>query len=150
MTVPSKAPRRQPERAAQTAIKRLLVSLGGEVYVLGTTRRRTDSHFGTMQTPGLPDLIAFMGKPRWCEVWPEGQRQLLIVECKADRGRMSPEQHIFRELAMAARVQHVVGGVDDVIAWLILQRYLKPDQVAHYRTHAASTALAADAIEKRR
>jgi hypothetical protein len=45
--------RRQPEKAEQAGIVKLVRALGGRVYVLGTRRKRGDFQ-GTMQTPGLP------------------------------------------------------------------------------------------------
>lgn len=145
MTFPSSRPPRrravQRERSEQAAITHLLRSLGAKVYTLGTTRRKSDSHFGTMQTPGLPDLIAFLKWP------PPGRdprvadaavslgltRRLLVVECKASGGRLRSAQAEFRDLALAGGIAHVVGGIDDVMAWLIANDYLKPDQVAHAR-----------------
>lgn len=77
--------RRQPERAIQAHVVRLLRHVGCTVWVLGTTRRRGDYH-GTMQTAGLPDVIAFL--PRAGGV--------LFVEVKAPGGRLRPEQAQFR------------------------------------------------------
>lgn len=48
-----------PEKSEQSQIVQLLRSLGAQVYVLGNHRRKGD-FAGTMQTPGLPDLQAFM------------------------------------------------------------------------------------------
>lgn len=117
---------RQTERAVQTRIVHLLRSLGGQVYVLGTTRRRADSHFGTMMTAGLPDCLAFL-PARGLK-----QPRLLAVECKAPGGRLRVEQATFRAWCLACRVAHVVGGVDDVIRWLVDEQYLRADQVAHH------------------
>lgn len=50
---------RVPEKAVQAQIVHLLRSIGANVYVLGTTRRKGD-HQGTMQTPGIPDLYVFL------------------------------------------------------------------------------------------
>jgi len=60
-------------------------------------------------------------------------KQLLAVEVKAAGGRLRPEQAEFRELAIAAHVAHVVGGLDDVVAWLIAHGYLRDSHVPHYR-----------------
>lgn len=139
MAFPSRPPR-QRERAEQAAIVRLLRSLGATVYTLGTTRRKGD-FMGTMQTPGLPDLIAFIKRKTWLDVDTplDGiTRRVLFIECKAKGGRLRPEQAEFRALTLQADVAHVVGGVDEVIAWLIDQRYLKADQVAHYRQPATA------------
>lgn len=119
-------PRRATERAIQSQGATLLRTLGARVWELGTTRRRGDYH-GTMQTPGLPDVLAFM-PPREPHLW-----RLLVWEAKAPGGRLRPEQAIFRELCQFAGIHHVVGGIDPLIAWLIEQGYLRGDQVAHYR-----------------
>lgn len=122
--------RRQPERIEQAGIVKLLRSLGATVYVLGMTRRRGD-HPGTMQTPGLPDLLAFIRRP-------DDGPVLLAIECKAVGGRLSEAQRGFRALCQQAAVAHVVGGIDAVIAWLLERGYLKADQVAHYRVKEAT------------
>ena len=117
--------RRQPEKTEQAAIVRLLRGLGASVYVLGTHRRRGD-YPGTMQTPGISDLVVFL--PR--------ERGVLFVEVKAPKGRLRPEQAEFRRLCLAclsAQVHHVVGGLDAVIGYLIGVGLLKSTQVAHYR-----------------
>ena len=112
---------RVPERVVQQQIVHLLRSLGAQVWVLGTTRRRGDYH-GTMQTPGICDVVAFV--PR---------AGLLMVECKAKGGRLRPEQSHFRACCREHGVAHVVGGVDEVVAWLVGQGILRADAVAHYR-----------------
>lgn len=116
------APRRQPERAAQAAIVRLLAAVGCAVYVLGTTRRRGDYH-GTMQTPGLPDLFVFL---------PRGLGTLWI-EVKAPGGRLRPEQRLFRQRCVEAGQPHVVGGYQAVVDELRRCGLLRDDQVPAYR-----------------
>lgn len=120
------SPRRAPERAIQSQGARLLRTIGGRVWELGTTRRRGD-YAGTMQTPGLPDVLAFM-PPREPHLW-----RLLVWEAKAPGGRLRPEQAIFRELCQFAGIHHVVGDLDALIAWLLEHGYLRRDQIAHYR-----------------
>ena len=100
------ATRQQPERQEQKAIVRLLQSLGATVYVLGTTRP-AGGYMGTCQTPGIPDLYAFL--PAGGALW---------VEVKATGGRLSPAQLAFRELCASRGVHYVTGGVDSVAAWL--------------------------------
>jgi hypothetical protein len=119
--------RRQPERAIQAAGVKLLRSMG-EVWVLGTTRRRGD-HPGTMQTPGIPDVKAFLRHPT-----TEQTRHGLWWEAKAPGGRLSVEQERFRACALAAGEAHVVGDLDALIARLVAYGYLRSDQVAHYHT----------------
>jgi hypothetical protein len=121
-----------PERVEQAHVARLLRTIGATVYVLGVTRKRGD-HPGTMQSRGLPDLLAFLPRGNLRAV------QLLVVEVKAERGRLSPEQEDFRDHCRAADVAHVVGGLDAVIAWLVANGYLRRDQVPHYRHSEAVT-----------
>lgn len=117
---------RIPERVAQRQIVHLLRSVGAQVWVLGTTRRRGD-HPGTMQTPGICDVVAFV--PR---------AGLLMVEVKAKGGRLRPEQSHFRDCCREHHVAHVVGGVDEVIAWLVGQGILRADALPWYRQEGAA------------
>ena len=115
--------RRQPERAIQAQIVRLLRSVGCQVYVLGTTRRRGDYH-GTMMSPGLPDLIAFL--PRAIGV--------LFVEAKAPKGRLRPQQAAFRDAAVACMdagkgVYYATGGLEAVLIVLAHLHLVKPEAV---------------------
>lgn len=139
MSRPSRA---QPEKAAQQHIVQLLRSIGCQVYVLGTHRRRGDYH-GTMQTPGLPDVLAFLPPRREVSGASALARRLLVVEAKAPAGRLRPEQKTFRSCCIDAAVDHVVGGLDAVIAWLIREGYVRMDQVPHYRLPAAAGPVAA-------
>lgn len=124
------ATRRQPERAAQAQIVAFLRgALRAQVYVSGTTRRRDDAHHGTMQTPGIPDLEAFVPMV--------GGYALLKIEVKAPKGRLSLAQVAYRTLCQEARVEHVVGGLDEVIAWALTYELIRADQVAHYRVPRA-------------
>lgn len=122
---PKIRPPRVPERVVQQQIVHLLRSLGAQVWVLGTTRRRGDYH-GTMQTPGLPDLIASV------------KGRMLMVECKAKGKGLRLEQRVFQQACRDCGVAHVVGGLDDVIAWLMAEGLLKTDAVAHYRLPEAA------------
>ena len=47
------------EKEIQADIVKLLETVGAAVYRIGTTRKRGD-HQGTMQTAGIPDLVAFV------------------------------------------------------------------------------------------
>lgn len=144
----SAAPR-VSEKSEQAHIVQLLRSLGARVYIIGTTRRRGD-HQGTMQTPGIPDLMAFLPLRSWgkcpcsgtdvsectcdsCGANRTVRDVLLFIECKAKGGRLRPEQATFRALAQAARIAHVVGDLNAVIEWCIENGYLRPDSVPHYR-----------------
>jgi hypothetical protein len=124
----------QREKVEQAHTMQLLDALGCEVWVLGTRRRHTD-HQGTMQSPGLPDLIAFLpchiANP---DVTP--RRRLLVVESKAAGGRLSFAQKVFQRCCLEADVAHVVGDYDAVVAWLLENAYLRPESVPHYRLKA--------------
>lgn len=105
--------RQQPEKAIQRAIVQLLTAARADVWVLGTTRRKGD-HQGTMQTPGIPDLVAFLppadgGLGRYTQLW---------VEVKAPKGRPSKAQDRFRQACVFAWQAHITGGVDAVLAYL--------------------------------
>lgn len=129
--------RKQPERKEQAAIIQLLRSVGAATYVIGTTRPRTDSHHGTCQTPGLPDVLAFIPTP--CA--PSLSRQVWF-EVKAPAGRMSPFQEAFRANCRLAGVAHVVGGLDAAIAFLTDGGWLKADSLPHYKQPVKSSASA--------
>jgi hypothetical protein len=105
----------------------LLRTLGASVYVLGTTRRRGD-YPGTMQTPGVPDLLAFVPTAPGAS-----ERRLLCIEVKTTVGRLSPAQVVFRSQCAAADIAHVTGPLDAVIAWLLERRLLSRGSVPHYR-----------------
>jgi hypothetical protein len=138
----------QREKAEQAHIVQLLRSIGGAVYVLGTRRRRGD-HQGTMQTPGLPDVIAFLPtREHACiRLVVDGvslplKRLFVCVECKATGGRLRPEQRAFRDFCRDAGIQHVSGDFDAIIAWLIDFGYVQADQFPHYRQPHAAAARA--------
>lgn len=127
-------PPRVPEKVVQAHIVKALVSVGGVVHVLGTRRPRGDYH-GTRQTPGLPDVHAFLPpaplnphSATWRELW---------VEVKAKGGQLSPEQVAFRDHCLLSGVAHVSGDLDALLEWLIVAGYLKPSMVPHYRLPAA-------------
>lgn len=130
MVAPVKPPR-IPESAVQRHIVATARTVGGEVWELGTKRSKRDFDMGTHQTPGVPDLIIFLPPVK------PGVRWLLVfVEAKAKGGRMRTEQRRFRELCIFAQQHHVVGGLDEFIAFLIRHAYLKPENVPHYRLPA--------------
>lgn len=125
--------RRRPpsplEKVEQAHSVELFDRIGAQVYVLGTRRKKTD-HQGTMQTPGLPDLLVFL-PPRAGQT---PRRRLLMVEQKRSReGRFSPAQIVFRELCQESEVAHVGGDFNAVIAWLVAEGYCRDEQFPHYR-----------------
>ena len=115
-------PRPRLERHEQADGVKLLRLLGAAVYVLGTVRPRGD-HPGTCMTPGLCDVMAFL---------PAGlmARRLLCWEVKSATGRLRPEQAAFRGQCEAAGVDHVVGDLTALMAWLVAHGYLRADQVS--------------------
>lgn len=117
----------QPEKAIQQQGVNLLRQVGSAVYVLGTHRRRGD-HQGTMQTPGIGDVYAFVPV-----VLPVRAIEALWWEAKAPGGRLRVEQRAFREQCLRAGVAHVVGDLDALIAWLVTRGVVKLDSFAHYR-----------------
>jgi hypothetical protein len=117
------------EKNEQASICNLVGQIGGVVYTLGTTRAMCCGVCGspstdptTRQTPGLADLAIFLPpNPRridgvWTFVW---------VECKGRRGTLSEEQLRFRRFNQVAGVAHLVGGLDEFIAYLELGGWVK-------------------------
>ena len=100
------------EKEIQADIVKLLKTVGAAVYKIGTKRKKTD-HQGTMQTTGIPDLVAFVKVlspyPYTVQLW---------VEVKRPRAVMSAQQMTFHMHALEAGCEHVTGGVDEVLAWL--------------------------------
>lgn len=122
---------RTPEKTVQAQVVHLIRSVGGSVYVIGTKRPAKDFQ-GTCQTPGLPDIYAFLPKPRLQAV-PDGQARCVWVEVKAEGGKLRTEQEKFRDWCHLAGVSHVVGGVTEVTSFLVMGGWLKRENVAHYR-----------------
>lgn len=117
-------PPRVPEKAEQAHSVQLVRSIGGTSYVLGTKRRRDDFQ-GTMQSPGVPDVIHFIPD--------HGRTVLLFHEVKAADGRLRPEQRAFQEGCIAAGVAHIVGGLDTLIGWLTARGIVQASNFPHYR-----------------
>ena len=112
---------RQRETRVQAAVVQLCRSVGGVVYVLGRPPLASDVHKGTRQTPGVPDLCVHLpvsaltacpAHQLWCEV-------------KARGGRLSEAQKGFRDFCLMAGIPHLVGGVDEVAAYLTERGYLR-------------------------
>lgn len=147
----SRAPRRPnlarvPEKIVQQQIVDALRKVGATVYVLGRPGLRQRPcpackapiavDPGTRQTPGIPDLLAFMpGRYRATTESVDVNPHQVWVECKAQGGRMSDEQVAFREHAQRAGVAHIVGGLDEVLAYLLQRGYVR--EIAHYRKATA-------------
>ena len=107
------------EKEIQADIVKLLKTVGAAVYQIGTTRKKGD-HQGTMQTPGIPDLVAFAMVPGLAS--PHApfvvHVEQLWIEVKRPGGTMSAPQRLFRTQAVTAGCELVVGGVDEVLVWL--------------------------------
>ncbi len=54
----------------------------------------------------------------------------------APGGRVSTQQALFRHECGLAGIDHVLGGLDQLIVYLVRVGWLKPDQLAHYRQPA--------------
>ena len=112
------------EKTEQASIRNLVGQIGGVVYTLGTVRAICCGLCGapstdptTRQTPGLADLAVFLPPAPTLPV-NDGAWVFLWVECKGRRGTLSNEQVRFRQFCQAAHVHHVVGGLDEFVAFL--------------------------------
>lgn len=124
---------RLSEKAVQQQVVTLLRALGAAVYVLGHPAPNDGRrHRGTGQTPGLPDLFVVLPRPAsgGCGVTP------MWVEVKASGGRLRPEQAAFRDLCAEGYLAHVVGGVDEVLEFLVKGGWVKAQNLPHYRRPA--------------
>jgi hypothetical protein len=115
------------EKAVQAQIVACLHGVGASVWTLGTTRRKGD-HPGTMQSAGLPDVMAFVPLTRaGCgAALPHSNPDvpfmaLLLVEIKRGGNAMSTSQQNFAWCAqqVGPPVHHVAGGLNEVLAWLV-------------------------------
>lgn len=124
------------EKTVQAQIVRALRMVGGTVYVLGTVHRGEPGHMSTRMTPGLPDLLVFLPA---CGTTPCHQ---LWVEVKGQGGRLSEAQKGFRDVCALSGIPHLVGGLNEVLGYLLERGYLS--EVAHYRrlTTAAPSEVA--------
>ena len=119
-----------PERVVQRQIVHLLQAIGAQVWVLGTTRRRGDYH-GTMQTPGLPDLIASV------------KGHMLMVECKAKGKGLRLEQRVFQQACRDCGVAHVVVEIEVLV---VRGRSLRPTATRLVRRIEVVEAIRARAV----
>lgn len=130
-------PPRVSEKVEQAHGVQLLRGLGGKVYVIGHPSPNDGrQHRGTGQTPGLADVLAFLPpRGRFDLVFgpSEPRTVLLFWEAKGRGGRLRPEQREFRDLCQDAQVEHVVGDLNALIAWLVSRHYVKAHQFPHYR-----------------
>jgi hypothetical protein len=83
------------------------------------------SHPGkTMQTPGIADR-RYYRRPRTVER-RDGQFITAAIavwwEAKSATGEQRPGQKLFQELVTACGEQYVLGGIDELAAWLVAQK----------------------------
>ena len=82
-----------------------------------------------MQTPGIPDLLAFVDIPVSISmrlyntesarhIAPHTRSVQLWIEVKRPGGTLAGAQKAFRLRALEAGCCHVTGGVDEVLDWL--------------------------------
>jgi hypothetical protein len=127
------------EKVVQAQGLTLLRTVGGQPYSLGTRRRRREQDHGSRQTPGIPDVWAFLPAPRHprTSAWTFGIALVpmgLWWEAKrAIGGRMSDAQEEFQGQCQVCGVAHVVGDLDALVAFLIAGGWLLEQNVAHYR-----------------
>lgn len=123
------------EKHVQAQIRALLVTVGAKVYTIGRPPRRDALFKGTGQTPGIPDLLVHL--PRRAQGVDVTPAHELWIEVKAKGGRLSAEQASFRDFCQLAGIPHVVGGLDEVLQYLVAYGYVKADNVPHYRRPTA-------------
>jgi hypothetical protein len=114
------------EKTEQAQTVQLLTAIGAAVYTIGTRRPRgtrcpscgtfVAESQSTRQTPGIPDVLAFLPRP------PIG---VVFIEQKRSGGRLSPAQEAFRARCAVAGLAHLVGTRDHVIAWLTEYGYVR-------------------------
>lgn len=109
------------EKDEQAAIVKLLEALGAKVYTIGTRRRKSDFQ-GTMMSPGIPDLVCFLYRPR------QDTAVQLWIEVKTKGGKLRPAQAEFQSWCQAANVHHVTGGIDAMQNWLVDHGWLQASQ----------------------
>ena len=123
MTAKKAKPPVVPEKIEQARIVQLLRSLGASVYVLGHPSPSDGRAFrGTGQTPGIPDLYAFLPPLKFASP-PHGVT--LWVEVKRQGGAVRPAQRDFDAQCRAVWQPYVRGTLDDVRAWLTDEGYLR-------------------------
>lgn len=127
------------EKSEQRAGVKLLKLLGAQVYVSGTRRLKTDSQ-STRQTPGIPDVEAWLPISRHASN-SEASRRLVKWEVKAGAGgRLSPAQQEYRQLCLAGGIAHVAGPLDSLIGWLSEAGYLRGKQKGMKQTSCQASS----------
>lgn len=112
---------RVSEKQEQAAIVDLLRAIGATVYVIGTKRRKGD-HQGTMQTPGIPDLFAFLPLHK---AKVANAPTFVWIEVKRTGGKCSAAQIEFERNCLDRNVWHFIGGHDAFANLLKVWGFLK-------------------------
>lgn len=130
---------RHLERGEQANGVKLLQMIGAAVYVSGTNRPKPNPgcpvclrNQSTRQTPGIPDVEAFLPNSRVTLRVPT----LLKWECKAPgKGAeaMSVAQDVYRQMCDRTGVWHVVGDYTALMQALVSRGYLREQDVPFYR-----------------
>jgi hypothetical protein len=98
------------EKDVEHACDRLMMLMGWRIVRFSQAR-------ATMQTPGIPDRKYYA---------PDEYRGAFIAsvpltfwfECKREGGKQSDYQKRFQKMCEAAGEHYVLGGVDELTAWL--------------------------------
>jgi hypothetical protein len=136
-----KALRPRLEKHEQADGVALLRLIGAEVYISGTRRRRGD-YQGTMQTPGIPDVEAFLPDP----YAKFATRRLLKWEVKSEAGISSSAQAHYEMLCQSANIDHVVGPFRMLKQWLRDAGYLSDDGTRVVRPMAGRSSPASRSV----
>ena len=70
------------------------------------------------QTAGIADLLLDVPPPPPARVDPDARWRCAWVEVKGAHGTLSLERRAFYDLNARAGVHSLVGGADEVLAWL--------------------------------
>ncbi len=95
------------EAAIQREIVKFLRGVGCAVYVTSQGYRKEPG--GTRMTPGIPDLLVIEGPQSW--TW---------AEVKNEKGKLSPAQHEFADVALKCDVPwECWRSVEDAKRWAV-------------------------------
>lgn len=92
---------------------------------LGYTAIRFSQPRNTMQTPGIPDRRYYKA-----DAFQDGTRvaHAIWFECKRPGGKQSAAQVAFQKLVESCGESYVVGGLDELVSWLVDWAPLNPRQ----------------------
>lgn len=134
------------ESPEQRRVVALLGLINAAVFESGTKRPRPNPdcpvclrNQSTRQTPGIPDVEAFIDWRTHVLTGTAIPPTLLKYECKAPglgEKAMSPAQRQYRALCERTGIWHVVGDYTALLQALVDRGYLHPKNVPHYRLAA--------------